>query len=67
MTDAETIIELTRIQHRLSEAAEVGQRATREAIQIIEEMQRDCQRRIAEAQAMQQPDHARDQRKNERA
>lgn len=53
MTDAETIIELTRIQHRLSEAAEVGQRATREAIQIIEEMQRDCQRRIAEAQAMQ--------------
>lgn len=64
MTDEQIAKQLGRIQREINDAADRGQTAIREAISIIEEMQRDCQRRLVEAQEMQRP--IADQRKQER-
>lgn len=63
MTDEQIASELGRIQRGINAAADIAQTAIQEAISIIEEMQRDCQRRLVEAQDMQSPA---DQRKQER-
>lgn len=59
MTDEQIAAELGRIQRGINSAADIAQTAILEAIAIVEEMQRDCQRRLVEAQAMQQRDHER--------